>query len=266
MNSLDYVKNHQSMMDKETIDTLGFSADTNTNKMYHKIRTSRDGSSTIEYRAPLPLGAREMKVAFTLATQCIDDDGKFIAPVNNTMASTRVDLRKMAKFVYGKSTIDKRKNIFDALFRIKGLSLKFTYDEQIAPSMPRRPIITGWLHEAIADSEEYLYVDVVLSSIFLSYILKNPISFNLEKMISYDGRACFMYMTMQGFKYKMKKGNRYAYFDHIPHERLVQGLDLVGHQMKHQKAEIKKAFKIIGLDYLYNKRTENWDKIRGLRK
>ena len=67
------------MMDKNTLDMIGFSADNNTKKTYHKIRTSRDGSITIVYDAIVTLGVKEMKTAFTLARQCIDDDGLHIA-------------------------------------------------------------------------------------------------------------------------------------------------------------------------------------------
>jgi len=269
MSYLEYVKNHQSMMDKETVDTLGFSANPKKEKVYHKVRTSRDGSCTVEYIAPKPLGAREMKVAFTLATQCIDDDGKFIELVNESMVKTTVNLRAMAEFIYNKGTIDKRKSIFEALFRIKMLTLRFTYKDPF-PShaltdangnhiRKDRDVVTGWIHEAVV-SDNYETADVILSSIFLKYILLNPISFNLEKMISYDGRACFLYMAMQGYKYKIKRGNRWAYYHHVPHERLVQALDLVGLEKKKQIFEIKKAFKVIGFNYVYNKRTDNWDK------
>lgn len=248
-------KNLQSMMDKNTFDMIGFSADNNTKIQYHKVRNSRDGSITVVYDAPVTLGVKEMKTSFTLARQCIDDEGLHIAPSDDipNAITTTVSLRDMARFITSRTTINERKGIFSSLVRISDMSIKITKGET-------SKIATRWIFQ-VKTEDNYETAEVILSKTFISLIINNGIGFNLSELIKYNGRTALMYALIQGYKYQRDK-NKWYYFDYIPHNMIVQGLDLISQKKMHQVYEIRKAFKEIGLSYYFNKKEMRWEKLK----
>lgn len=251
-------KNVQSMMAKDHFDTLGFSADA-TKKPFHRIRYSRDNSLKVTFEAPLTCGVKEMKCSFTLVWYCIGDNKANLTKISDRRFKVIVSLRDMAKFITGRSTITERKGIFDSLCRIANMSMRVE-KKPMAVEVDQRikEIRTQWIYD-IRSVDSYETAEVEINQSFINIIEQSGIGYNLSRLMKYNGRAALLYAALQG--YKFKRGRRYEYFHHIPHERLIECLDL--EEVKeplNQVKKIKAAFKDVGLNYEYNKRALRWEK------
>jgi len=258
----------------------GFSADMNNKKKYKKVRVSDDGLITVTFTAPETLGIREMKNADCVVKACYDNRDKLFKDGNidnagvNDRVKITIDAREVLKFTNEKTTVDRRKNLFESIVRVSNMSytiekkrLSLEADQSYLGAVKKQ-----WFYDVSA-SKDYGHIEVEVSVSFIKIAILNGLTFNLKKMMEFKGRGALFYRIMQSQRYdlfkrtgrKADKG-KYVYYDYVNHDIIMQGLDLL--EMKNKREALKRALEAVadfeektGIKYEFNKAKNYWKKV-----
>lgn len=249
----------QTVTNRHILDLVPFTAC--NNKPLDVVRVSRDGDMVVKYVAPTPITDFEGKTSLSLFKMCLDadahkgesavksikDEGSFI--------EVQVDVRDMANYITGRSSLERRAMVYNSLKKVKDMSVDMT---KTLPGGKEQNISTSWIYE-IATFDDYETATVWINKTALAVAAADGIAYNLKYAIQYRGRAFLLYLHLQSWKTEAKRG-KYIYQHYIPHESIVQALDLEGTVEKKQMRFIRESFKAIGLNYGYKKHLNKWAK------
>lgn len=267
------LKGDNSALSKQQLLNNGFTADNNNKKRYRKEIVSPNGLIKVTFRAYETLGIREMKNAYTVVKFCYDNradlfpDGRIENTEPNSRTKIKVSAREILKFTNERTTLERRKNLAESLSRVSNMSYtiekRTDKDGVFREDMVKRQ----WFYD-ISTSNNYEDIEIEVSNAFIKIVLLGGLTFNLKKMMEFNGRGMLLYSLMQSQRHLIPNTDpkKYVYNDYISHEVVLIGLDLQGIKSKRlalQKA--KEAFKEFedktGVAYSYNRSKNYWKKM-----
>ncbi len=234
----------------------------------------KDGSELrIVFKAQETLSVREMKNTYTLIKFCYDNRHKIfpngIENYDQEGVTIKVKSRDILKFINERTTLERRRNLFESISRVADMSYRVTTIP--CPNNPdQRTKVDArkqWIYEVTA-LNDYEDLEVRMSVALIKQVTSRGLTFNLKKMMEFTGRSTFLYTFMQSQRHKIEKQGKtkYIYNDYIDHFDLLEALDLIKQTNKRRAISyIKKAFadfeEKTSIKYEFQSANKRWKKV-----
>ena len=254
------VNTKKTMVTKSIARNIPFSVD---KKPLNKKVISYDGNVGVHYRSYDPISDFDSKVLHILSKMALDAS----VPKQNEELVQFIKLHEkydetpfwgvsvllpgFASYINPQHKGNKqyRKRIYESLLRLAGVQLQMYTDMLDYGEFEIQTGAMAWINgvSLCNPKDEYIETDLLISYDLLKS-LTNGVTFNMQHSLQFKGRAYYLYLFMQSYRYDTGKG-KYGYQHYIPHDEIINALTLGLMVPKEQNRIIKKAFKDIELNY-----------------